>query len=152
VGTEIERKFLVVGPDWRQGQGVLLRQGYLNRDPQRTVRVRLADQQAFITIKGASQGLVRSEFEYPIPLPDAEQLLSLCDGPLIEKRRYGIEHRGLYWEVDEFFGANQGLVVAEVELTAADQAVELPAWVGAEVTHDPRYFNSRLAMHPFTTW
>jgi len=152
VGTEIERKFLVVGTQWRQGAGTLLRQGYLNRDPQRTVRVRIAGAQAFITIKGASQGSVRAEFEYAIPSADAQQLLSLCEGPLIEKLRYRIEHGGLCWEVDEFQGENRGLVVAELELTAVDQGFERPSWVGEEVTHDPRYFNSQLAARPFTTW
>lgn len=152
MGVEIERKFLVVAARWRPGEGTLLRQGYLNRDPERTVRARIAGAQAFITIKGASRGPVRAEFEYPIPLEDAATLLQMCDGPLIEKVRYQVEHRGCCWEVDEFLGDNRGLLLAEIELTAPDQAFERPDWVGEEVTHDPRYFNSRLAVHPYTTW
>ena len=160
MGIEIERKFLVVtaprrageGMPWRHGEGMLLRQGYLNRDPQRTVRVRIAGSRAFLTLKGASEGPVRSEFEYPIPLEDAAVLLKMCDGPLIEKVRYKVAHGELCWEVDEFHGDNRGLVLAEVELTAADQRFERPAWVGQEVTDDPRYFNSQLVLRPYATW
>ena len=152
MGTEIERKFLVVGTQWHRGAGTLLRQGYLSREPQRTVRVRIAGDAAFITIKGPSAGPVRTEFEYPIPLEDAGVLLQMCAGPLIEKVRYEVEHGGLCWEVDEFLGDNRGLVVAEVELSAADQRFERPDWVGEEVTHDPRYFNSQLTVRPYANW
>lgn len=152
MATEIERKFLVNGDEWRKGQRSEFRQGYLNRDKDRTVRVRIANGQAFITIKGISKGAVRSEFEYPIPAGDAEQLLLLCDGPLIEKTRYLIQHAGMTWEVDEFHGANAGLVVAEIELTAEEQAFEKPSWVGREVTDDKRYFNSNLSVQPYTSW
>jgi CYTH domain-containing protein len=160
MGIEIERKFLVLAAGsrpsedmpWRHRQGTLLRQGYLNRDPQRTVRVRIAGDSACLTLKGASHGPVRSEFEYPIPLEDAAALLKMCDGPLIEKVRYTVEHGGLCWEVDEFRGENHGLVLAELELTAADEPFERPAWVGEEVTDDPRYFNSQLAVRPYATW
>lgn len=156
MGVEIERKFLVVGEAWRQGDGERLSQGYLNRDKQRTVRVRLAGppggERGWLTVKGPSAGAVRAEFEYEIPADDARQLLTLCDGPRIEKCRRRIDHAGLVWEVDEFFGDNAGLVVAELELERADQPFEPPAWLGAEVTDDPRYFNSSLAAVPYGHW
>lgn len=152
MAIEIERKFLVCGTDWRAGPSTLFRQGYLNRDKQRTVRVRIAGDRAYLTIKGISSGAACAEFEYEIPLADAEQLLSLCDGPLIEKTRYVVPHAGMLWEVDEFHGANSGLIVAEIELQAAAQQFDKPAWVGREVTGDKRYFNSSLAVAPYTTW
>jgi len=155
MAVEIERKFLVQGSDWRQGAGLQLSQGYLNRDPARTVRVRIAGRQAFLTIKGISQGaqmMSRQEFEYEIPMADAEALLKLCDGPVIEKLRRRIAVGGHVWEVDEFFGDNAGLVVAEVELNSEEQSFDKPAWLGAEVTHDARYFNSNLAAHPYSQW
>jgi len=156
VGIEIERKFLVIGAAWRQGEGEYLCQGYLNRDKQRTVRVRIGgadgEERAWLTVKGVSVGATRAEFEYEIPVDDARQLLALCEGPLIEKRRYRLPLGGLTWEVDEFLGDNQGLVVAEVELQSADQAIIRPEWLGAEVTEDPRYFNSSLASLPYRHW
>ena len=152
MGIEIERKFLVVGDAWRAAPALAYAQGYLNRDPQRTVRVRVVRQQAWLTIKGANSGAVRAEFEYPIPLSDAEQLLALCDGPLVRKLRRKVEHAGHTWEIDEFQGDNAGLVVAEIELPAEDAAFARPGWLGAEVTHDPRYFNSNLASRPYSTW
>ena len=152
MAIEIERKFLVTGTDWRTAEPLRIAQGYLNRDKQRTVRVRIAGAQAFLTVKGVSTGSSRLEFEYGIPVPDAESLLGLCDGPLIEKWRHRVTHAGLLWEVDEFLGENAGLVVAEVELSSEAQVITLPAWVGAEVTHDSRYFNSNLASQPFRRW
>lgn len=154
MGIEIERKFLVSGDAWKAiAEGILYRQGYLSTEKGRTVRVRIAGDKAFITIKGMASGIVRPEFEYEIPVDDAAAMLdTLCLKPLIEKRRYTLEYKGLCWEVDEFFGENQGLVVAEVELSSADQAIELPAWVGTEVSDDPRYFNSSLIAHPFSKW
>lgn len=152
MGIEIERKFCVVGTDWKTSAGVRLSQGYLNRDKARTVRVRIAGDAAFLTVKGISQGATRAEFEYAIPLDDARQLLALCDGPLIDKTRYVIAHQGTTWEVDEFWGDNAGLVVAEVELQSEDQPFARPPWLGAEVTHDARYFNSSLASHPYCQW
>jgi len=149
---EIERKFLVTGCAWRTADGVLYRQGYLNRDKQRTVRVRIAGQQAFLTIKGASTGATRVEFEYGIPVGEAAQLLALCDGPLIEKTRHRITAGRHVWEVDEFHGDNAGLVVAEIELGSEDEAFEQPDWVAAEVTEDARYYNSNLAVKPFREW
>ena len=154
MGVEIERKFLVKCNSWRDlAPGVLYRQGYISTQPGRTVRVRVADDRAFITLKGASQGIARSEFEYSIPLEDANEILTLlCSLPLIEKYRRKIDLNGLVWEVDEFLGENQGLVIAEVELENADQAIELPDWIGEDVSHDSRYYNSNLVNNPFSRW
>lgn len=152
MGMEIERKFLVTGDAWRAAEPVFYSQGYLNRDRSRTVRVRIAGRTGVLTVKGLPVGISRAEFEYEIPLKDAQQMLTLCDGPIIEKHRRVIEHAGLRWEVDEFLGDNAGLVVAEVELTSESQEVDIPDWVGKEVTDDVRYFNSKLAVHPFKDW
>lgn len=152
MAVEIERKFLVKGEGWRNDSGVVYRQGYLNRDKARTVRVRIAGNAAFLTIKGQSTGATRAEFEYPVPVEDARALLALCDGPLIEKTRFLVMHEGHCWEVDEFAGDNAGLVVAELELLSEDEAFARPDWLGDEVTPDARYFNSNLATHPFSAW
>ncbi len=154
MATEIERKYLVVDDAWRsQAVGTVFRQGYLSTVKERTVRVRVAGERGLLTIKGITVGAVRSEFEYEIPGADADQLLDeLCERPLIEKTRYEIEAGGLTWEVDAFAGANEGLITAEVELDDEDQEIALPDWVGEEVTHDPRYFNSNLIAHPFSEW
>lgn len=154
MGIEIERKFLVTGNAWKAAaEGVLYRQGYLSTDKARTVRVRIAGNRAFITVKGLASGISRPEFEYEIPVDEAAAMLNeLCLKPLIEKHRYVVDYKGLQWEVDEFFGENRGLIVAEVELDRADQVVELPDWVGSEVTADARYFNSSLIAHPFSRW
>jgi CYTH domain-containing protein len=155
MGTEIERKFLVQNDNWRAlGQGKLYRQGYLTTNPDCTVRVRIAGDQGYLTIKGATTGISRAEYEYGIPLEDAAQLLdTLCQPPLIEKTRDRIPAaKGLVWEVDEFAGENQGLIIAEIELPNAEQSVELPDWIGPEVSNDPRYFNSNLSKHPFSHW
>jgi adenylate cyclase len=152
VGTEIERKFLVSGEDWRCSEPVFFCQGYLNHDRQRTVRVRIADDKAFLTIKGVNRGASRAEFEYEIPVADARQLIELCEQPLIEKYRHFVQVDQLTWEVDEFLGENRGLVIAEVELATEDQAITLPSWVGREVTDDPRYYNSNLSRNPYAGW
>jgi adenylate cyclase len=154
VGVEIERKFLLTGDGWRTlGQPVLLRQGYLSSQRERVVRVRIEDGQAMLTIKGQSIGASRGEWEYPIPLADAAELLdNLCEKPLIEKYRTRVPVGGHVWEIDEFLGANQGLLVAEIELSSEGEAFEIPDWVGAEVTDDARYFNSSLIRSPFTSW
>lgn len=154
MGIEIERKFLVCGEGWRQPPERQTRfsQGYLSRDPARTVRVRLAGDKAFLTIKGATRGASRAEFEYEIPVADGQALLALCEGPVVEKIRHLCEHAGMTWEVDEFLGANAGLRVAEIELQSEDQPFELPAWLGEEVTADARYVNANLAVRPFTSW
>jgi CYTH domain-containing protein len=154
MAVEIERKFLVKNDRWRSlATGVLYRQGYLANQPGRTVRIRVAGDQGFLTIKGDTQGIARVEFEYEIPIADANELLNtLCEPPLIEKHRHKISLGNLIWEVDEFLGENQGLIVAEVELQNAEQAIDLPDWVGEDVSHDPRYYNSNLSKHPFTRW
>jgi adenylate cyclase len=151
---EIERKFLVTTEDWRGlGEAVLFRQGYLSIHPQRTVRVRLAGDQAWITVKGLSQGPERSEYEYEIPRPEAVEMLDhLCIHPLVEKRRTRIPVGDLIWEVDEFLGENAGLIVAEVELKSSDQPITPPPWTGREVTGDVRFHNSRLLENPFSRW
>ncbi len=152
MAIEIERKFLVVGEAWRAAPAVYFCQGYLNRSKERTVRVRVAGELGYLTIKGATTGASRAEFEYEIPLEDAKQLLALCDGPLIEKYRRKISHEGMLWEVDEFLGDNQGLVVAEIELESEAQAFIKPDWAGVEVTADARYYNSNLSVQPFSRW
>lgn len=153
MGKEIERKYLVRGDAWRAlAAGVRYRQGYLSTVKERTVRVRTVGERGYLTVKGITVGATRKEFEYEIPAADAASLLELCEQPLVEKVRYKIPIGGLTWEVDEFEGVNRGLIVAECELASEDQRVELPAWIGEEVTGDPRYFNSNLIAHPFTTW
>ncbi len=154
MAKEIERKFLVKGEAWKAlARGTSYRQGYLNSVKERTVRVRTIDDRGYLTVKGITTGATRSEFEYEIPAADADAMLTdLCEKPLIEKNRYKIPAGKHTWEIDEFFGENQGLVVAEVELASEGQAFEKPDWVGGEVTGDPRYFNSNLIKHPFTKW
>ena len=153
MATEIERKFLVRDLQALAGvDGIAYRQGYLSTEADRTVRVRRAGAHAFITVKGRSHGATRAEFEYEIPIADADAMLGLCIPPIIEKVRHRIEHSGRVWEVDVFGGVNEGLVVAEVELPSADAEVDLPPWVGDEVTDDPRYFNANLIAHPFRDW
>jgi adenylate cyclase len=153
MGKEIERKFLVTGNAWRAGEGTDFRQGYLSTDKERTVRVRAAGDIAHLTIKGITEGATRTEFEYPIPVADAELMLdTLCLRPLIEKRRYRVQHGGMTWEIDEFRGDNVGLVIAEIELERPQQRFEKPEWVGEEVTSDPRFYNANLVAHPYSTW
>lgn len=153
MAEEIERKFLVTGDGWRAGaRGVPYVQGYLSRVPERIVRIRRAGDHAYITIKGVSRGVTRKEFEYNIPVSDAEELLKLCDGPLVEKTRSVVSHAGKKWEVDEFHGENAGLILAEIELSAEDEIFDLPDWVGKEVSDDSRYYNSSLSEHPFRDW
>ncbi len=151
---EIERKYLVQkDPAWTSQSGTQYRQGYLNTTKERIVRVRTIGDQGYLTIKGLTVGATRLEFEYEIPVADADTMLDdLCERPLIEKRRYKVEHDDLTWEIDEFFGENEGLIVAEVELESEDQSFEKPPWIGEEVTDDPRYFNSNLVQHPYSEW
>jgi CYTH domain-containing protein len=154
MGIEIERKFLLTSTSWKQlAPGTSYRQGYLNSTKERTVRVRTIDDKGFLTIKGLSVGATRIEYEYEIPVVDAKHLLDdLCEKPLIEKNRYKITYGGFVWEVDEFFGENKGLIVAEIELESEDQSFDKPEWVGEEVTGDPRYFNSSLIKEPYSQW
>jgi adenylate cyclase len=155
MAREVERKYLVKGDLWREraGPGVPIRQGYLCIEPDRSVRLRIAGDKAFLTIKGKSQGPARDEFEYPVPLEDAEQMLSrLAVKPLIEKTRHVIQDGKYKWEIDEFGGENQGLVVAEVETVDDNKDIPKPDWLGDEVTDDPRYFNVSLVQRPFSKW
>jgi adenylate cyclase len=154
VGKEIERKFMLKGDAWRKlAAGTLYRQGYLNSVKERTVRIRTVGDEAFLTIKGVTVGATRAEYEYPIPFDECNAMLdTLAEKPIIEKKRYKVKLGPFTWEIDEFFGENQGLIVAEIELQSEDQAFDKPDWVGDEVTGDPRYFNSNLIKHPFTRW
>lgn len=154
MALEIERKFLPAHDGWRGlTEPELYRQGYLCASAEKTVRVRLAAARGFLTVKGPTRGIGRVEFEYAIPTADAEQLLCLCPGPLIEKKRYRIHHGALLWEVDEFLGANSGLVLIEVELPRQDLPLDdKPDWVGREVSGEPRYTNAMLSRHPYTSW
>lgn len=151
--AEIERKFLVLDDSWRNGNaGVRIAQGYLSTDVERTVRVRIAGNVAWLTIKGRSVGIRRAEYEYGIPLGEAQDLLSICLPGIIDKTRHRIPFAEQVWEVDLFHGENEGLVIAEVELANEEIFPELPSWVGVEVSGDPRYYNSNLAARPFRAW
>lgn len=151
MGIEIERKFLVTGDSWRAAvtESAALRQGYLSTSAKATVRIRILDDaRARLTLKGPTDGISRAEFEYEVPLADGLALFEMARPNVVEKRRYLVPHAGLTWEVDVFEGAHAGLVVAEVELRSADQAVALPGWAGREVSHDDRYANASLSRHP----
>lgn len=150
---EIERKFLVNKKLWRAVEkGSKIKQGYLSVDPERVVRVRIADDKAFLTIKGKTKGIVRTELEYEIPKIEAEVLIKLCLNFPVEKTRYKEKINGIVWEVDVFEGENSGLVMAEVELNDENQEVDLPDWIGDEVSFDSRYYNSWLSGNPFSKW
>ncbi|WP_047394325.1 CYTH domain-containing protein [Chitinibacter sp. ZOR0017] len=153
MAVEIERKFLLANADWREQvqQSTRIAQGYLNDAPARTVRVRVKGEAAFLTIKGQTDGISRLEFEYPIPLADALELLKLCPN-VLDKTRHLVNLDGHTFEIDEFHGQNAGLIVAELELPSADARYPQPAWLGAEVSGDPRYFNSALSTHPYCNW
>jgi CYTH domain-containing protein len=154
VGIEIERKFLLKNDQWRKlGEGTLYRQGYLSTDKERTVRIRTIGTKGFLTIKGITENATRNEFEYEIPLKDAENLLDvLCKRPLIEKTRYHITANDMVWEIDEFWGENEGLIIAEVELEDINKDIYLPDWIGTEVTENPAYYNANLVKNPYSTW
>lgn len=154
MAKEIERKFLVNLQAWvPQDAGVHFKQGYLNSQKERVVRVRIEGTHAKLTIKGITTGVTRSEFEYAIPVDDASVLLDqLCEQPLIDKHRHTEVHNGRTWEIDVFHGDNEGLVVAEIELASEHDQPQLPAWVGTEVSSDARYFNSNLLKQPYKTW
>jgi len=156
MNQEIERKFLVAdksADSWRNTIYSEIRQGYLSIDKHRTVRVRTVGDAAYLTIKGITEGATRTEYEYPIPVAHARKMLDgLCLRPLIEKRRHRVGYGGLVWEVDEFYGDNAGLIVAEIELESAQQIFDKPPWVGEEVTDDSRYYNANLVNHPYSKW
>jgi len=154
MGIEIERKFLVKNDEWRNlGEGEIYRQGYLSTHSDRTVRVRTVGEKGILTIKGVTKNTRREEFEYEIPIEDANRMLEvLCKRPLIEKTRYKIAESDLLWEVDEFRGENEGLIIAEIELEDINQSILIPDWIGEEVSEDPAYYNASLIKHPYSKW
>jgi CYTH domain-containing protein len=153
MAKEIERKFLVRDSRFlQQLTPSIFKQAYLNSHKERTVRVRIQGDSAFLTIKSKSTGISREEFEYSIPVSEAEQLLTLCETAPIEKNRYFLPHGELCFEIDEFLGDNHGLIIAEIELKSEDQVFEKPDWLGEEVSDDARYFNSNLSLKPFSLW
>ncbi len=151
---EIEHKFLVKNSNWKKGIKSFSRiaQGYLNSDPERTTRVRVKGDKGYLTIKGKNEGIVRQEFEYEIPLKDAEQLLRICEQPLVEKIRSEVLVGSHTWDVDEFLGINEGLIVAEIELKSTLEEFEVPEWAGKNVSNDRKYYNSSLIKNPFKQW
>ena len=154
MALEIERKFKVANDSWRDSvtRSTSLRQGYVSTNPEATVRVRLENGVGTLTIKSKTKGISRNEFEYDIPSSEATQLLRLCEGPLIEKARHRVTIGQHTWEIDEFIGDNQGLIIAEIELSSKDESFDKPAWLGKEVSDDARYYNSSLVAHPFSQW
>lgn len=155
MATEIERKFLLMSDEWRSlaKRSELFRQGYLSNNPRASVRVRIADNEATLNVKGMTIGVIRPEYEYAIPLHEAAELLDqLCERPLIEKTRHFVEYAGKLWEIDEFHGDNAGLIVAEVELDATDETITMPAWAGRDVSHLERYYNVCLTQYPYSQW
>jgi len=155
MAIEIERKFLLRDDRWRQlaDTGTTFRQGYLIGAKQASVRVRIEGDKAYLNIKSMTIGVKRHEYQYPLPLEEASELLdTLCEKPLVEKTRYLLHYANHEWEIDEFEGDNVGLIVAEVELKSEDEEITLPPWIGVEVSDDPRYYNVNLVKHPYTTW
>lgn len=155
MALEVEHKFLLANDGWRTevDHSVLYKQGYLSSSPLSSIRVRISDSQAWLNIKSATIGTHRQEFEYEIPLSDAHEILDqLCHKPLVEKMRHFVYRDPHVWEIDEFMGENQGLIVAEIELAAVGEAFAKPAWLGLEVTQDLRYYNNNLCKHPYKEW
>ncbi len=155
MGIEIERKFLVDHEKWNQvvkSKGNHFRQGYLLSDDSRTIRVRVTDDKAYITLKGGTTGISRKEFEYTIPIEEGMELLDIFSQSEIKKIRYCITYKDKLWEVDEFFGDNSGLIMAEIELNDEGEKFELPDWVTIEVSNDERYYNSNLSVNPYKNW
>ena len=154
MAVEIERKFLVINDSWKKDiqESFPIKQGFLSSDPERNVRVRIKGSKGYITVKGETKSISRIEFEYEIPLSDAEEILKLCLQPIIEKVRHEIMFDGHTWEVDEFFGVNDGLIIAELELTSEQQLYNSPEWIGKEVSNDAKYYNSNLILSPYSHW
>ena len=154
MALEIERKFLVnkpLLPPLDDGETIV--QGYILTQSKTAVRIRIKGSEAYLTIKGENTGAIRAEYEYPIPLADAEEMLeNLCDGPKISKTRYRVEVSPHIWEIDEFHSENAGLILAEIELSDESESFHRPEWLAGEVTHDPRYYNSNLAVCPYSSW
>lgn len=152
MGIEIERKFLVK-ETWPKENGALYMQGYLSRQKERTVRVRVVGDIGYLTIKGESKKASRLEYEYTISVDDAKEMLEfLCEKPILSKYRYKVLYKNTLWEIDEFLGENEGLVLAEVELESEDQMIDLPPWIGREVTDDAKYYNANLIGNPYQKW
>ncbi len=151
---EIERKYLVKNLDFvKYGVPHRIKQGYISTEEGRVVRIRIKDQKGYLTLKSASQGFAHHEFEYEIPVADAEQMLdSMCHKPIIDKTRFDLLHKGKKWEIDVFNGENEGLIIAEIELQSKDEEFKIPPFIDREVTDDPRYYNAYIAQHPFCTW
>ncbi len=154
MSIEIERKFLITGDNYKKlTGGVIIHQGFLNSNKERVVRVRIMGEKAYLTIKGITIGATRKEFEYEIPLDEAREMLDeLCEKPAIKKHRYTVVRDGFKWEVDEFHGDNEGLVLGEIELEDEGQIFPKPDWVGEEVTGDPKYYNINLVKNPYKNW
>lgn len=154
MANEIERKFLLANDDWRKlvTDSFVLKQGYLSTNPEATVRVRIKREKAMLTVKSKNIGIRRSEFEYEVPIDEAEEILQLCGDSPISKTRYIVNIESHTWEIDEFVGANKGLLVAEIELTQENETFEKPTWLGKEVSDDARYYNSNLVTNPYTKW
>lgn len=155
MGIETERKFLVNKTKWaavHKVHGQTIRQKYIQTDKDKTIRIREKGNKGYITIKGKKKGISRAEFEYEIPLKDAIAMMDTFTGGMISKIRFNVKHAGKLWEVDEFHGDNDGLIVAEIELQSEDEVFDLPDWVAKEVTHDPRYYNSNLTIRPYKHW
>ncbi|WP_019626771.1 CYTH domain-containing protein [Thioalkalivibrio sp. ALJT] len=154
MGREIERKFLLNSDAWREGvvRSRRMRQGYLCGNDRASIRVRVDDEGANLNIKSATLGVERDEYQYPIPAEEAHRLLDTLAGPQVEKTRYWVDVEGWEYEIDVFEGANAGLIVAELELPSSDAEFPRPAWLGDEVSHDPRYYNTELARNPYRGW
>ena len=154
MGLEIEKKFLIKNDNWKQfvSEEKEITQGYLNANPNRTVRVRIAGKLGFLTIKSKSKGSGRSEFEYEIPIEDATELIELCEKPILSKTRFIVKFENHKWEIDVFEKENKGLVVAEIELSKEDEFFLTPDWIGKEVTEETKYYNSQLIENPYSEW
>ena len=154
MGTEIERKYLLKNEEWKSDvtSKTRIKQGYLNSKKERTVRIRVRGEKGYLTIKGKNISATRQEFEYAIPISDAESMLLLCEKPIIEKVRSLITVNDKTWEIDEFAGENKGLIVAEIELKSEKEIFAIPSWIGKEVTQDSRYFNCNLISHPYSSF
>ena len=155
MGVEIERKFLIEKDLWyalKKPSGILVQQAYLVNEPEKVIRIRVTDSSGYLTIKGPAVHATRSEYEFPIPKTEAKEIIDQFTKVRIDKTRYKIEFEGKTWEVDEFWGDNEGLIIAEIELKSEEEQFTKPAWIGPEVTEDPRYYNSYLSEHPYTSW
>jgi adenylate cyclase len=155
MAIEIERKFLIEKDLWyalKKPSGILIQQAYLVSEPEKVIRIRVTDASGYLTIKGPTVNATRSEYEFPIPKTEAIQILDQFTKVRIDKTRYNIEFEEKTWEVDEFWGDNEGLIIAEIELKSENEDFKKPAWIGEEVTSDPRYYNAYLSEHPYNTW